>query len=132
MSFVSTPKRDTTRGNPAVIEETMTDDVVVHGLLGVDGALWGIEAYLKWAGDLLRAVLDAHAEIEALLAEENMAAVHWTISGTQEGELGDFPATGEPFSVRALALFRLEDGQIAEKWYVADELDMMEQIGLMD
>ena len=119
-------------GNPAVIEETVADDVVVHGLHGVDGAVRGRDAYLEWAGDLLAAIPDAHAEIESLIAEENTAAVHWTISGTQEGELGDLPPTGEEFSMRALAFFRIEDGKIAEKWYTADEVDMMEQLGLMD
>ncbi|NEU58774.1 ester cyclase [Halorussus sp. MSC15.2] len=118
--------------NPAIIEETVAEDVVVHGLPGADGPVRGVDAYLEWAGELLKAIPDAHAEIEALLAEENMAAVHWTMSGTQEGELGDLPPTGEPFSMRALALFRFEDGQIAEKWYVADEVSMLEQLGLTD
>lgn len=120
--------------NPAVIEEMVADDVVVHGLHGTDGPVRGVDAYLEWAGDLLKAIPDAHAEIEALVAEEEgqeeTAAVHWTMRGTQKRELGDLPATGEEFSMRALAFFRLEDGEIAEKWYNADELGMMEQLGL--
>lgn len=119
-------------GNPAVIEETIADDVVVHGLHGVDGPLRGSDAYLEWAGDLLKAIPDATAEIEALLAEGNTAAVHWTISGTQEGELGDLPATGESFTMRALAFFRIEDGEIVEKWYNPDERSMMQQLGVAD
>lgn len=119
-------------GNPAVIEETMADDVVVHGLHGVDGPVRGIDAYLEWAGDLLEAIPDASVETEALIAEGDVAAVHWTLSGTQEGELGDLPATGESFSMRALALFRFEDGKIAEKWYNPDEASMMRQLGLTD
>lgn len=118
--------------NPAVIEETVTEDVVVHGLHGVDGPVRGRDAYLDWAGDLIEAIPDAHVEIEALLAEDDIAAVHWTISGTQRGELGDLPATGEEVSMRALAVFRLGDGKITEKWYVADETSMLEQLGLMD
>lgn len=120
------------QGNPEVIEETMADDVVVHGLHGVDGAVRGIDAYLEWAGNLLKAVPDAHADIEALIAEGNTAAVHWTISGTQEGELGDLPPTGEDFSMRALAFFRIEDEQIVEKWYNPDETSMHRQLGLRD
>jgi steroid delta-isomerase-like uncharacterized protein len=120
------------KGDPEAIEETVADDVVVHGLHGVDGPVRGVDDYLEWAGDLIKAVPDAHAEIEALIAEENTAAVHWTISGTQEGELGDLPATGEEFSMRALAFFRIEDGKIAEKWYNPDEATMMEQLGVTD
>lgn len=51
-------------GNPAVIEETVSDDVVVHGLPGVDGAVRGKDAYLKWAGNLLKAIPDAHARLK--------------------------------------------------------------------
>ncbi|APW98922.1 ester cyclase [Halobiforma lacisalsi AJ5] len=118
--------------NPAVIEETVADDVVVHGLHGVDGSLHGSDAYLEWAGDLFRAMPDAEVETEALIAEGDMAAVHWTISGTQEGQLGELPATGESFTMRALAFFRIEDGEIVEKWYNPDELSMLEQLGLAD
>lgn len=119
-------------GNPAVIEETLADDVVVYGLPGVDGPVRGIDAYLEWVGDLLKAIPDAHVDIESLIAEGDTAAVHWIIGGTQKGELGDIPATGEQFNVRALAFFRLEDGEIAEKWYTADEVAMLEQLGVMD
>lgn len=119
-------------GNPAVIEETMRDDVVVHGLHGVDGPVRGIDAYLEWASDLLEAIPDAHVTIEALIAEGETAAVHWTISGTQRGELGDIPATGEGIDIRALAFFRLENGRIAEKWYNPDEISMRKQLGVMD
>lgn len=118
--------------NPAVIEETMAEDVVVHGLHGVDGPVRGIDAYLEWAGGLLQAVPDANADIEALIAEGDTAAVHWTISGTMEGELGDLPATGEEISIRALAFFRIEDGVITEKWYNPDEISMRRQLGAMD
>lgn len=119
-------------GNPAVIEETVTDDVVVHGLPVVDGSVRGRDAYLEWAGDLLKAIPDAHVDIETLIAEENVAAVHWTISGTQKSEWGDLPATGEDFRIRALVFVRLEDGKIAEKWYSADETSMMEQLGVTE
>lgn len=119
-------------GNPAVLEETMTDDVVVHGLHGVDGPLRGLDAYLEWAGELLEAIPDAHADIEALIAEDNLAAVHWTMRGTPENELGDIPATGEEFSMRSLAFFRFEDGKIAEKWYNPDETSMRQQLGMTD
>lgn len=119
-------------GNPAVIEETVADDVVVHGLPMVDGPVRGRDAYLEWAGDLLKAIPDAHLEIEAVIAEGNTAAVHWTINGTQKGEWGDLPATGEEFRIRALAFVRVEDGKVAEKWYNADETGLMEQLGVTD
>jgi len=118
--------------NPAVIEETVTDDVVVHGLPGIEDTVRGVDAYLDWAGDVIRAIPDADVEIESLLSEDDMVAVHWTMSGTMEDDLGDIPATGETFDVRALAIFRIEDGQIAEKWYNVDEVGMMEQLGLRD
>lgn len=115
-----------------VIQDTVADDVVVTGLPGTDGPIEGIEAYLNWASEMLETFPDFHGEIEDLIAEGDTVAVAWTLSATQEGAFGDIPATGESFSVDAQATMHIEDGQIAEKRFVMDELKMLEQLGVMD
>ncbi|WP_327051985.1 ester cyclase [Halomicrococcus gelatinilyticus] len=80
--------------NPAIIEETVADDVVVHGLHGVDAPVRGVAAYVDRAGDLLKAIPDAHAEIESLLSEDDTVAVHRTKGGTMEGDRRDVRRPG--------------------------------------
>lgn len=115
-----------------VLQETVADDVVVTGLPGTDGPVEGIEAYLDWASEMLETFPDFHGEVEELIAEGDTVAVAWTISATQEGAFGDIPATGESFSVDAQATIDIEDGQIAQKRFVIDELGMLEQLGVME
>lgn len=120
------------QANPEVIADCVAEDVIMHGLHGVEGPLQGREAYLEWGAELLKAVPDAHVETDDLIVDGNKVAALWTISGTQEGELAGIPATGKSFEMEALSLFRIEDGVIAEKWYRPDELGMLQQLGVMD
>jgi steroid delta-isomerase-like uncharacterized protein len=73
---------------------------------------------------------DFHDEAEQILAEGDRVAYLGTISGTNDGELFGFPATGRPMRVRGINFFRLKDGKIAERWGQFDVLTMMQQLGL--
>ena len=73
---------------------------------------------------------DFHDTAEQILAEGDMVAYLGTISGTNDGELFGFPATGKPMQVRGINFFRLKDGQIVERWGQFDVLTMMQQLGL--
>jgi steroid delta-isomerase-like uncharacterized protein len=118
--------------DPAVLRETMTEDVVVHGLFGVDGPVEGIEAYGEYAATLMGAFPDVVGEIHDVVATDDRVMARWTIAGTHEGELFGIEPTGESIEVEGLALFRMEDGRIAEKRYRQDDLGMLEQLGLVE
>lgn len=118
--------------DPEVIQETVADDVVVTGLPETDEPVEGIEAYLNWAAEMLETFPDIHFEIKELVAEGDTVAAGLRASATQEGTFGDIPATGESFSVNAQAIIHIDDGQIAEKQFIMDELGMLEQLGVME
>jgi predicted ester cyclase len=118
--------------DPAALRETMTDDVVVHGLVGVDGPVEGIEAYGEYAATMLGAFPDVTGEIHDVVVSGDRATARWTIAGTHEGELFGLEPTGESVEVEGLALFRMEGGSIAEKRYRQDDLGMLGQLGLVE
>jgi len=63
---------------------------------------------------------DARFEILQLLAEGDFVAARLHITGTPVAPFGDIdPAEGR-FDVHALALFRLDDGLLAEEWFYVD------------
>jgi predicted ester cyclase len=77
---------------------------------------------------------DLHYTVEALLAEDDQVAGHFTLSGTQHGPLRLWawpmlPVTGKHFTVKQMHLFRLRDGMFVEHWAVRDDLGMLEQLG---
>lgn len=73
---------------------------------------------------------DQRVTIQQLVAEGDRVAALATYSGTHTGPMGDVPATGLPIESPFLALFRIEDGRIAELWVEWDNLAMLNQLGL--
>lgn len=116
----------------SVLQDTMAADVVVHGLVGTDGPVRGRDAYAEWATRLVTAFPDTHADIEDLVASDDRVVARLTVTGTQRNEFAGVPATGKSFQVTGLALFRMENGRIAETWYRQDDLGLMVQLGVVD
>jgi len=90
--------------------------------------LAGFKAFLE--ADLA-SVPDSRQEVIHLMADGDMVAVWATYSGTQQGPMGPFPATGKPLSTEFAGFLRLEDGLVAEMWVVWDNLAIFGQLGFL-
>ena len=73
---------------------------------------------------------DQKVTVQAMVAEGDRVAALATYSGTHTGPMGDFPITGNSVEVPFLAMFRIEDGMIAELWVEWDNVAMLGQLGL--
>ncbi|WP_222913390.1 ester cyclase [Natrinema sp. SYSU A 869] len=78
------------------------------------------------------AVPDLHKEIDETIATDEKVVVRYTMTGTQEGELKGIPPTGEEVEVAGVAIYRLEDGLIAEEWIIANFLRAFKQLGVLE
>lgn len=114
------------------LAELVTEDVLVQGLIGADGDVNGIAEYEEWWRETLSGVPDAHIDVDGYFESEERAAARWTFTGTHEKDLFDLPATNRAFEITGLALFRMEDGKIAEKRYQQDDLGMLQQLGIIE
>ena len=74
---------------------------------------------------------DMKLTVHHMIGEGDTLGVFWTATGTQSGNLGDFPASGKSVKFTGNALVRFENGKFAEEWENFDELAMMQQIGAM-
>ena len=72
---------------------------------------------------------DAKEQVEDLIAEGNKVAVRHSFRGTQRGPLGDHPPTGRVWVSTYLAIYRIEEGRIAEAWVEWDNLHGLTQLG---
>jgi predicted ester cyclase len=68
-------------------------------------------------------------EINMLVAEDDKIAGYLTWTGTQQGDWGPFPATGETAELKFFYLFRVEDGKLAEMWTEWDNVGFLTQLG---
>jgi predicted ester cyclase len=56
--------------------------------------------------------------------------VKFRLTGTHQGDFFGIPATGKQVDIYEVGVFRLEHGQVVEGWFMADELGLIEQLGV--
>ena len=62
-------------------------------------------------------------------SEGDIVAVRITRSGTFKGKWGDIEPTGEHYAISAFYMLRIEDGMIAENWYLLDTVAIQKALG---
>lgn len=73
---------------------------------------------------------DAKMTIELIAAEGDLVAFYGPFTGTHEGQMGQFPATGKSMVSQSAGFHRLENGKIVETWVTWDNLAVLGQLGL--
>ena len=115
--------------NLAVADEIVAADYINHN--AAPGELPGREglkqfvAYLHSANEGIRFV------VEDQIAEGEKVVTRWTATATHTGEFAGIPATGKRFSLKAINIHRVVDGQIQEGWLEWDALGWMQQLGVL-
>ena len=103
------------RGDESVFDESYTDDFRHHHKTIHDVSKGGAgekESMLRFR----KAIPDAHFEICDLMSAGDKVMAHLSITGTP---VEAFPPIepGEPMHFRAVAVFRIDGGRIAEEWF---------------
>jgi len=81
---------------------------------------------------MLAAFPDMRMDVQDSFASGDKAVARLRISGTHQGEFMGIPATGKPVSVNLIDITRFgNDGLAREHWGVADQLAMMQQLGVI-
>ncbi len=69
--------------------------------------------------------------LHRVIAEDDMVAVYWTMTGTHQGDVMGIPPTGRTVTFSGIDIHRLQDGRLAEHWHVIEALPMMQQLGVL-
>lgn len=114
-------------GDAAGFETVYAEDVAhpSHDIDGVDDLQAILDQWLDAFPDL------AH-EVDAMLAEGDWVATRFRITGTHEGEFQGLEPTGEEIEIHGMAMERVENGQIVERFLVEDLLDFYLQLGAVE
>lgn len=87
-----------------------------------------------WSGFMVAfttAFPDSRISIEGSVAEGDMVATRWTLTGTHQAAFQGIPATGRAVKFTGIEYNRVVDGRIAEHWSMFDNLAMLRQLGAM-
>ena len=75
---------------------------------------------------------DLQVKTEDLIAEDDKVVERWTISGSFNGaSFFGAPPNGKKFSVSGVSIYRIANGRIVEHWGEMDNLDLMQQLGML-
>lgn len=88
----------------------------------------GSKAFRDYYAAIRRAVPDAHYEVDDLIAEGDRVVVRWRLLGTHEGDFSGIPASGKSIELKGVAVYRVEDGKLIERWVVSDLHGLLEEI----
>ncbi|MCP8315945.1 MAG: ester cyclase, partial [archaeon] len=58
--------------------------------------------------------------------------IHLKGTATHTGEYRGLAPTGKKTTWEAVCIWRIVDGKIVEMWFVADELDFLKQLGVIE
>jgi predicted ester cyclase len=90
------------------------------------------EENMKNGGKILfTAFPDLRLFIEHIVAEGDMVSFREVATGTHTGDFMGIPPTGKPFKMINACTLRVNNGKWAEAWTNIDDLNMLQQIGVI-
>jgi predicted ester cyclase len=89
----------------------------------------GLENFKKAAGAFIEAMPDLCIVIEDLIAEGDKVVCRWKEMGTHTGaEFAGVPPTGKRIVWKAIGIYRIAKGKLAEEWLNEDSLGILKQL----
>jgi len=117
------------KGSLDAADEILTDDFHWHG--GFAPPERGPGGVKEVATSVIGAFPDRKITHHDTIAQGDKVLIRWSMTGTHDGELMGIPATGKPMTITGFDYFRIANGKIAEMWQEADQLGMMQQLGVL-
>ncbi len=111
--------------NMAVVDAVVSPQFTSHDWS--DGAT-GPQAFRKYYSAIRSAVPDARYEVDDLIAEGDRVVVRWRMLGTHSGDFRGIAPTGRAITLRGIAIYRVNDGKLMERWVVSDLHGLLEEI----
>jgi steroid delta-isomerase-like uncharacterized protein len=117
------------QGNLAVVDEVITSDHIAHNAF--TGAPHGPLGLKLMIATFRTAFPDLLCTVEDEIVAGNKFAVRWSLRGTHQGMFLGNPPTGKQVNVLGIIFGRIEDGRIIEDWTLTDQLEILQQLGIV-
>jgi predicted ester cyclase len=104
------------------LRENLAPDFVSHS--APPGFAEDADGFVALAKHLKAGMPDGKLVIHDLFAVGDRVAVRFSHAGTHQGELFGLPASNRTVTVRAIEIYRLSGGKIAEYWGEYDTFDL--------
>lgn len=112
--------------NLAVIDELIGPDFIGHDI--PTELPRGPEGVRQFYADIRKSLPDAQLTVEDMIAAQDRVVVRWQARATHRGAFRGIAPTGARISFAGIAIYRLSNGKVVERWVVADLLGLTEQL----
>jgi len=113
-----------------VIDQTVVPHILCHGFPGFpNGEFADRESYKAFFRIFRRSFSDMTFETTRMIATEDFVSTHWEIWATHSGEFRGIAPDNARVVFDGVALYRMEDGRIAETWLTINEPLLVSQLG---
>jgi predicted ester cyclase len=112
--------------NMALADQVLSPQFISHDWPA--GGPRGPRAFRDYYSAIRSAVPDARYEVDDLIAEDDKVVVRWRLLGTHQGDFQGIAPTGRGIVLKGIAIYRVENGMLMERWVVSDLYGVLEQI----
>ncbi len=112
-----------------ILDNLIASDIIRHCQATPNVNIRSLAEFKEFLKGDAKVFPDSHITTEMLIAEGDKVAGYFTYSGTQEGAMDPFPATGKKADLKYLGILRFEDGKIVEMWVEWDNMAFLTQLG---
>jgi len=72
---------------------------------------------------------DIHFSIETIISDGDSVAITWVMTGTNLGNIDEYPPTGKKIRTTGMTIYRFRNGKICGHIQVLDRTTVMKQLG---
>jgi predicted ester cyclase len=112
--------------NMALVDEIVSPRFISHDW--PKGSPTGPQGFRNFYSAIRSAVPDARYEVDDLVAEGDKVVVRWRLLGIHKGEFRGIAPTGRAIALKGIAIYRVDDGKLMERWVVTDLYGLLEEI----
>ena len=116
-------------GRDDFVDEYYAADYRDHTPSRTRGRLEGREGVRQAFALFRRAFPDARHRLDDVIVEGDRVVVRLSAWGTHTGEIFGVPPTGREVSQTGIAIYRLANGKIAERWSVQSS-ELLDELGV--
>jgi predicted ester cyclase len=117
-----------TEGSTDILDEIMAPDFRDHGET-LFGSPQGRDTLKRGVAMTHSILADFRVDLHDVIADGDMVGVRGEMRCIQQGDFLGAPASGNELTWKGLAMFRLADGRIVERWFNSDSLTLVRQLG---
>ncbi|GAB6434011.1 hypothetical protein bcgnr5390_06890 [Bacillus luti] len=116
--------------NPDHSNQFMAEEVLAHQIVSEEEqtVCRTPEDYAEHVREMIEVYGNFSLEIQEFLVQGSKVYVRWKQVGMHVGEIDGYEPTGLPIIQIASAVYRVEDGKIAEYWIQIDRLGIQNQL----